>query len=150
MYPTIITSRIIPSICVTFHPITMNAANNNVIPTRNGKSLSRTLFSINKSLSNAATPITINKLNKLLPITLLTASALFPAIDEVMETAASGALVPSATMVNPTIIVGIFKIEAILLAPSTKRSDPFIKNTNPTISKTNCNNIDASIFIPLY
>ena len=70
-------------------------------------------------------------LNKLLPITLLTAIALFPVIADVMETAASGALVPNATIVKPTIIVGIFKRDAMLLAPSTKKSDPFIKNTNP-------------------
>jgi hypothetical protein len=53
-----------------------------------------------------------------------------------METAASGALVPSATIVRPTMIVGTFKIEAMLLAPSTKKSDPLIKNTNPTSNKT--------------
>jgi hypothetical protein len=75
-------------------------------------------------------------LNRLLPITLLTANALLPVSDDVMETAASGALVPNATIVSPTIIVGIFKIEAMLLAPSTKKSDPLIKNTNPTINKT--------------
>ena len=72
----------------------------------------------------------------LLPITLLTAIALLPVIEDVMETAASGALVPNATIVSPTIIVGILKREAILLAPSTKKSDPLIKNTNPTSNNT--------------
>ena len=67
---------------------------------------------------------------------LLTARALLPVSDEVMETAASGALVPKATIVKPTIIVGIYKMEAILLAPSTKKSDPLIKNTNPISNNT--------------
>lgn len=48
-----------------------------------------------------------------------------------MDTAASGALVPKATIVNPTISVGIFKIVAILLDPLTKISDPFIRIANP-------------------
>ena len=121
---------------VMSHPMKINTAHNIVIPTRKGKSKSRTCFSINSSLSNAAIPMTINILNRLLPMTLLTAIALLPTSDEVIETAASGALVPNATIVNPTIIVGIFKIEAMLLAPSTKKSDPFIKNTNPTNNKT--------------
>ena len=87
-------------------------------------------------------------LNKLLPITLLTAIALLPVREDVIETAASGALVPNATIVNPTIIVGIFNRDAILLAPSTKKSEPFIKNTNPTNNKTIWIIIDVSIFIP--
>lgn len=116
------------------HPIMMNPANNTVMATKNGKSLFKVVLSINNSLSNADKPITINRLNMLLPITLLTAIALLPVMEDVMETAASGALVPSATIVNPTIIVGIFKSEAMLLAPSTKKSEPFIKNTNPTIN----------------
>ena len=94
----------------------MNIANKMVIATRNGKSFFKTLFSINKLLSSAAIPITISMLKMLLPITLLTAIALLPVMEDVMETAASGALVPSATIVNPTIIVGIFKSEAMLLA----------------------------------
>ncbi len=116
------------------HPIMMNPANNTVMATKNGKSLFKVVLSINNSLSNADKPITIKRLNMLLPITLLTAIALLPVMEDVMETAASGALVPSATIVNPTIIVGIFKSEAMLLAPSTKKSEPFIKNTNPTIN----------------
>ncbi len=116
------------------HPIMMNPANNIVMATKNGKSLFKVVLSINNSLSNADKPITIKMLNMLLPITVLTASALLPVMEDVMETAASGALVPSATIVNPTIIVGIFKSEAMLLAPSTKKSEPFIKNMNPTIN----------------
>ena len=65
-----------------------------------------------------------------------------------MDTAASGALVPKATIVNPTISVGIFKIVAILLDPLTKISDPFIKIANPTISNTICIN-NSIILLPL-
>ena len=56
----------------------------------------------------------------LLPTILLTAIALFPLRAAVIETAASGALVPNPTTVKPIMIAGIFKIRATLLAPSTK------------------------------
>ena len=74
----------------------------------------------------------------MLPITLLRAKALLPDKDDVIETAASGALVPKATMVSPTINDGIFSMEATLLAPSTKKSDHLINNTKPTINNTTC------------
>lgn len=63
-----------------------------VIATRKGKSLLITSFPIFNSLSNAQSPIMNNILNKLLPITLLTAIALLPVSDDVIETAASGHL----------------------------------------------------------
>lgn len=71
----------------------------------------------------------INILNMLLPIILLTAIALFPLIEDIIETAASGVLVPNATIVKPTIIVGTFRSDAMLLEPSTKISGLLIKNT---------------------
>ena len=57
-----------------------------------------------------------------------------------MDTAASGALVPKATIVNPTTSFGIFRIVAILLYQLTKMSDPFIKIANPTTSNIICIN----------
>ena len=39
-------------------------------------------------------------------------------------------------IVKPTIIVGTFRSDAMLLESSTKISDPLIKNTNPTINNT--------------
>ena len=150
MYPARIISRMIPSRLVMSQPMNINIANKRVIATRNGKSFFKTLFSINKLLSSAAIPITISMLKRLLPITLLTAIALLPVNDDVMETAASGALVPNATMVKPTMIVGILRCEAMLLAPSTKKSDPLIKNRKPTSNNTTCIIIPASIILPLH
>ena len=56
--------------------------------------------------STAQIPTTTSKLNRLEPITLLMAISLAPLRDAEMLTAASGALVPKATMVRPIIIVG--------------------------------------------
>lgn len=106
--------------------------------TKNGKSLLINILSTVNVPSNAETPITAKILKMLLPITLPKDIALVPANAEVMDTAASGALVPNATMVNPTIMVGIFKLYATLLAPSTNTSAPLIKSTNPIISKITC------------
>lgn len=106
--------------------------------TKNGKSLLINILSTVNVPSNAETPITAKILKMLLPITLPKDIALVPANAEVMDTAASGALVPNATMVNPTIMVGIFKLYATLLAPSTNTSAPLIKSTNPMISKITC------------
>ena len=116
--------------------------------TKNGKSLLINILSTVNVPSNAEIPITAKMLNMLLPTTLPKDIALVPANAEVMDTAASGALVPNATMVKPTIIVGIFKLYATLLAPSTNTSAPFIKSTNPIISKITCN--INSIVIPPY
>ena len=116
--------------------------------TKNGKSLLINILSTVNVPSNAETPITAKILKMLLPTTLPKDIALVPANAEVMDTAASGALVPNATMVKPTIIVGIFKLYATLLAPSTNTSAPFIKSTNPIISKITCN--INSIVIPPY
>ena len=106
---------------------------------KNGKSLLINILSTVNVPSNAETPITAKILKMLLPTTLPKDIALVPANAEVMDTAASGALVPNATMVKPTIMVGIFKLYATLLAPSTNTSAPFIKSTNPIISKITCN-----------
>ena len=68
----------------------------------------------------------------LLPTTLPTVISAFPRSAAVMLTAASGALVPMATIVRPMTSCGIPNFSAILEAPSTKKSDPFISITNPT------------------
>ena len=56
-------------------------------------------------------------------------------------TAASGALVPIATIVNPIIIEGTLNFFAIDEAPSTNTSAPFISNANPIIKIKNDKNI---------
>ena len=61
--------------------------------------------------------------------------------------AASGALVPIATIVRPIIIDGIFRYLAIVELPSTKKSAPFTRRTNPIISNTNDIIIFSSSFL---
>ena len=90
----------------------------------------------------AVAPTTTSMLKILLPIMLLTAMALLPVRAEAMLTAASGALVPNATIVSPIIIDGIFNLLARSLDPSTKKSAPLIRRTKPTT-----NNIMLSMFI---
>ena len=106
--------------------------------TRNGKSLLINTLSTVRVPSKAEVPTTPKILNILLPTTFPKEIALLPANADVIDTAASGALVPNATMVNPTITVGILKLYATLLAPSTNISAPLIKSTKPIISKIIC------------
>ena len=70
----------------------------------NGNSLDNIDFSTSKGLIIPDAPITINKLNILEPITLPIAIPFWPFIEAVMLTAASGALVPNATIVSIFII----------------------------------------------
>ena len=74
---------------------------------KNGKSLLIKTLSTVKVPSNAETPITPRILKMLLPTTFPTASAISPDTNDDMDIAASGALVPNATIVNPTITAGI-------------------------------------------
>ena len=75
------------------------------------------------------------------PTTLATLISFCPAKDDVTLTAASGALVPIATIVNPIIIEGTLNFFAIDEAPSTNTSAPFISNANPIIKIKNGKNI---------
>ena len=83
----------------------------------------------------AHAPITTNKLKILEPMMLPSEISLFPASPALILTAASGALVPMATIVRPIITEGTFKIPAMDEEPSTKKSAPLISNTKP-ISKS--------------
>ena len=58
----------------------------------------------------------------------------------VMLTAASGALVPIATIVSPITSCGIPNLAAIPEAPSTNQSAPFTSIVNPAIIKSDCSN----------
>ncbi len=80
-------------------------------------------------------PKTTNKLKILEPIMLLTAIALLPCKPAVILTAASGALVPNATIVKPIIIEGTLKVLATEQQPSTKKSAPLISKIKPMIRK---------------
>jgi hypothetical protein len=59
----------------------------------------------------------------------------------VILTAASGMLVPIATIVRPMISCGIPSFFAILAAPSTNQSAPFTRNKKPTNKITTFKNI---------
>ena len=53
----------------------------------------------------------------------------------VILTAASGALVPMATMVSPMTSCGIPSLRANPAAPSTNQSAPFMSRKNPEINQ---------------
>jgi hypothetical protein len=82
----------------------------------------------------AAIPTTHNKLNILDPTTFAIAISLLPFKAAVTLTAASGALVPNATIVKPIIKVGTLKILAIDEEPTTNVSAPFIRSKKPIIN----------------
>ena len=73
--------------------------------------------------------------NILLPITLPSTISPLPDRRDFTLTANSGALVPNATIVRPINIFDTLKLEATLLAPSTKKSAPLINIMNPTINR---------------
>ncbi len=82
-------------------------------------------------------PSIIKIFSRLLPRMLPIAMPVVPANAAEMLIAASGALVPNATMVSPMTICGIWNFSAMPDAPSTKKSAPFIKIKKPaTINKT--------------
>ena len=56
----------------------------------------------------------------------------------VMLTAASGALVPMATMVRPITSWGMWNLAAMLEAPSTNQSAPLTSSTKPAASSRTC------------
>ena len=67
----------------------------------------------------------------------------FPLSAAEMLTAASGALVPMATVVSPTTSCGIANFKAIPDEPFTKKSAPLISIVNPTTNKNTCKTISV-------
>ena len=65
----------------------------------------------------------------------------------VMLTAASGKLVPMATIVSPITSCGIPSFFAILAAPSTNQSAPFTSRKNPTSKINICTIILPTSFL---
>ena len=80
-------------------------------------------------------PTTTKRLKRLEPDTLLIARELLPAIDAEIETAVSGRDVPIATIVRPMISDGTLNLFATFDAPSTKKSAPLMRPTNPTTKR---------------
>ncbi len=99
----------------------------------NGNSYLTVVSLISNGVIHDVTPKMINILRILEPRTFPTAISTLPFNAEVMDTAASGALVPIATMVNPTTRAGIPNLLAMPLAPSTSQSAPLISIKNPKI-----------------
>ena len=65
----------------------------------------------------------------------------------VMLTAASGILVPIATIVSPITSCGIPSFFAIPAAPSTNQSAPLTRNKNPTNKINTCKTIRYLFFL---
>ena len=70
----------------------------------------------------------------------------FPFNAELILTAASGILVPMATMVSPTTSWGIPNRSAIPDAPSTNQSAPFTSIKKPNTSNNTCKIISIPAF----
>ena len=83
------------------------------------------------------TPRTTRMLKKFDPTTLATLISFWPARDDVILTAASGADVPMATIVRPITIDGTLNFLAMEAAPSTNKSAPFIRKKKPMIKSIN-------------
>ena len=83
----------------------------------------------------AVIPITTKKLNIFDPTTFAIAMSFWPFNAAVTLTAASGALVPNATIVSPINNDGILNFLAIDDAPDTNPSAPLINNKNPINNK---------------
>ena len=81
----------------------------------------------------ATKPKINNVLNMFEPTTFPTDISILFEIALVILTESSGRLVPSATIVRPIKMLGIFSFLAIALAADTKKSAPLISSTIPII-----------------
>ena len=86
----------------------------------------------------------------LLPTMFPMVISAFPLTAAVMLTAASGALVPMATMVSPMTSCDMPSRPAISEAPSTKRSAPFTRSTNPRTNNNSENTIPMPTCPPFF
>ncbi len=109
---------------------------------KKGISIYRELFSTGSFVMSEDMPSISSMLIILLPSTLpiITCvpdtSPIEALMPPMIETAASGAEVPSATTVKPIINVDTCSFSAMPEAPSTKKSAPFTSKTNPTNNRT--------------
>ena len=112
----------------------------------NGISYLTVVFATAIVVITDAKPKMMKMLRMLLPTTFPTVISTFPFKAAVRLTAASGALVPMATIVRPITSCGIPNLSASPDAPSTKKSAPFTNKINPTTS--NKNSINTILFSP--
>ena len=136
--------RVIP--CASPHARYPSPRRINAQRTEKGISLTIVSRCTRTGVRIAHTPITNIRLKMFEPTTLLIASSLLCTIDAVTLTAVSGRDVPIATIVSPIIIDGTFNFFAMLELPSTKKSAPLIRNTNP-MSKNTTTSINGALFI---
>ena len=135
-----------PSTKVITFPVIPKASSSTEIPIMKGISILTVDFATLIATIDAVSPRITSTFIILLPTTFPMVISALPFIAEEMLTAASGALVPIATIVRPMISWGIPSLEAIPAAPSTNQSAPLISITKPNTNKPNCNKI--SIFPP--
>ena len=132
------TNKIIPSKRPNvIPPVTPSTIKSIAAKRENGISLLIVSLSTSIVCIIAQRPTTTNKLNKLEPLTLLTASELLPCREAEIETAVSGSDVPMATIVRPIIKEGTRSLFATFDAPSTKKSAPFTNPIKPITNNTN-------------
>ena len=112
-----------------------------------GSSLAMVFFLMRIGLINAAMPISSNMLIILLPMTLPISISVLPAAREEMETASSGAPVPTATIVRPMSCLETLKFDATDEAPEISQSAPLIRRANPIISINICKKISMLMVI---
>ena len=87
-----------------------------------------------------AIPRIIKIFKILLPTTFPTVMPALPFKAAVILTAASGALVPMATIVRPITNCGMPNLSAIPDVPSTNQSAPFTSSTKPSANNSNSTN----------
>ena len=97
----------------------------------------------------AARPKMTRMLRILLPTILPMVISALPLTAAAILTAASGALVPIATIVRPITSCGMPKRMAIPAAPSTNQSAPLPSITKPKANKTNCKAISIFFLLDL-
>ena len=137
-----------PSQKVMALPVTPNTSSSAVTAIKKGISIQRVEARRLRVVIQAVTPRISRMFRILLPTTLPMAMPGVLSMAAVTLTAASGILVPMATMVRPMTSWGIFRRRASPAAPSTNQSAPLISSANPTSKTSTCNNI--KIFLSEY
>ena len=112
-----------------------NTSNKILVMIIKDKSFFKNFLSMIIFENNNETPKTINKLKIFDPTTFPTDNSGEEFNAETIETLASGAEVPHATIVNPIIIDGILIFLANKDALSTNKSAPLIKTNKPRIKE---------------
>ena len=117
--------------CQSVIPITPMTRSRIAQIIENGKSLLKEAPSTATGVIIAQTPITTIRLKIFEPVTLLTAMCIVVCYRRDYADCSFRSDVPIATIVSPMISDGTLNRFATLELPSTNRSAPFTRNTNP-------------------